>query len=270
MSYNNYLDLDGAILVLSHLGGSRPACVIVKHANPCGAAVADTVDEAFEKAWQGDTLAAFGGVVVLNRPVTEAIATSILEGGRFIEVLAAPAFTPEAERHLQAGKNRQLIVLPGLAEPHLYPNIEVRFVRGGILRQDADVSMVSELTCVSQAQPTAQQTADMLLAWNVCKGTRSNSITIVRDGMLVGSGAGQQDRYRCCRLAVDKAGERAQGAVAASDGFFPFPDGPQALMDGGIKAIVHPGGSIRDQDTIDACNAAGVVLCTTSVRCFKH
>ncbi|HEY4000960.1 MAG TPA: bifunctional phosphoribosylaminoimidazolecarboxamide formyltransferase/IMP cyclohydrolase [Candidatus Xenobia bacterium] len=278
LSYNNYLDLDGAIGILSHLDllgdilDNQPACVIVKHANPCGAARGETIEEAFEKAWQGDPLAAFGGVVVLNRPVTLAIARALVDGGRFIEVLAAPDFSADAEAALQASKNRQLIRLPGLSNPAVANGIESRFVRGGLLQQDTDDRrlLAADLKCVSQVQPTAEQVADLLLAWHVCQGTRSNAIAIAKAGALVGSGAGQQDRVRCCRLAVEKAGERAQGAVAASDGFFPFPDGPQVLMAAGVKAIVHPGGSIRDQDTIDVCNAAGVALCTTSVRCFKH
>ncbi|MHB2015542.1 MAG: bifunctional phosphoribosylaminoimidazolecarboxamide formyltransferase/IMP cyclohydrolase [Candidatus Xenobia bacterium] len=272
LSFNNYLDLDAAILMLAHLGGDRPACVIVKHNNPCGAAWGDRVEEAFEKAWSGDTVAAFGGVVVTNREVSPLMAEAITQTGRFIEVLAAPSFDPAALKTLQVGKNRQLLTHSVLAKPPLPSGLDVRPVRGGTLVQDLDRRLLSEadLRSVTEKSPAPAQLDDLLLAWYVCKVTKSNAIALAHNGMLVGAGAGQQDRVRGCQLAVTKAGDRARGAVAASDGFFPFSDGPQVLIDAGITALIQPGGSIRDNDTIAVCNAAGIPMMFTGIRGFKH
>jgi phosphoribosylaminoimidazolecarboxamide formyltransferase/IMP cyclohydrolase len=274
LSFNNFLDMHGAVNTLSLLGGEKPACVIVKHANPCGAAVADTLEEAFEKAWDGDPLAAFGGIVALNHPLSLRIAESCLFGKKFVEIFLAPSIEPEALEALTSKrKNLILMTNPFLKDPKPEEGIDLKKIRGGILMQkiDAFVPSKHDLDVVSKRAPTEKELDDLLLAWKIVRECKSNAVALVKDSQLVGAGTGQQDRLRACKLAVEKAGTRAQGACAASDAFFPFPDGPQWLIQTGVKAILHPGGSIRDDETIQLCNAHDVALLTTKgIRAFKH
>lgn len=273
VSFNNYLDMDGALYGIAQIGTERPACVVIKHTNPCGAAVADDIVEAYRRAWEGDSLAAFGGIIAVNRPVTAELAEAMVADRKFFEVLLAPEVEPEAAKILGAKTDLRVLVNPALLNPNQPTDTDVKKVRGGYLvqPQDAMVVTASDLQVVTEVEPTPQQVADLLFAWQVCRASKSNTIVIAKDGMLVGSGVGQQDRKRCCELAVGKSAGRSVGAVAASDAFFPFPDGPQVLIDGGVKAIIQPGGSIRDKDTIDLCNRRGVAMVLNGgIRCFRH
>lgn len=273
-SYTNYLDADGAIFTLTQLGGERPACAIVKHATPCGAAVADTIHAAYERAWDGDPLAAFGGVLAVNRPVDRALAREMLRG-KVVHVLLAPTITEDAVPVLQRRTNLRVLVNPGLTTAARPYGCEWRTIRGGLLVQTVyDGALdVERLAVVTERQPRAAEWADLQLAWGLVAATRSNAIVLVREGMLVGSGAGQQDRKRACELAVAKAGERTAGAVAASDAFFPFArnDALQDLLDAGVTAIVQPGGAQHDQDAVDLCNERqAAMVFTGGIRAFRH
>lgn len=273
LSFNNYLDSDGALYAIAQIGVEQPACVVIKHTNPCGAAVANDIVEAYRRAWEGDSLAAFGGIIAINRPVDAALAAAMLEDRKFFEVLLAPEVEPDAARILAAKPDLRVLVNPALLNPTQPTDTDVKRVRGGFLVQapDAMVLTASDLEVVTAVNPTPEQVADLLFAWQVCRASKSNTIVIAKDGMLVGSGVGQQDRKRCCELAVSKSMGRSVGAVAASDAFFPFPDGPQVLIDGGVKAIIQPGGSIRDKDTIDLCDRYGVAMVFNGgIRCFRH
>lgn len=272
-SYNNYLDLDSGLATISLIGKTLPACVILKHTNPCGAAVADTIEEAFQKAWfDGDPLAAFGGVIIFNRIITSKLASSMVADKKFFEIIAAPDFEKGALEIFSKRPKLQLIKNKALNKPYLSKYKELKKVRGGYLVQDVDAYELSEkdLSCVTKVKPTKKQLDDLLFAWKISQVSKSNCVVAVKDSVLVASGVGQQDRKRCCELCVSKAIKPLTGAVAATDGFFPFPDGPDILINAGIKAIIQPGGSIRDQETIDACNESGVAMIMTGIRAFKH
>lgn len=272
-SFSNYLDLDGGIQTMSLLGTDKPTCVILKHTNPCGVATADTIEEAFHKAWfDGDPLAAFGGVIILNRPVTGKLAQLMLSDKKFFEILAAPSFSKEAREIFATKPKLQLLENKNLEKPFLIPRKDIRTVRGGFLVQEADTHVLDakDLICVTEKKPTKKQIEDLLFAWKICQVCKSNSVVAVKDKVLLAAGVGQQDRKRCCELCVSKAIHPLTNAVAATDGFFPFRDGPDVLIKAGIIAIIQPGGSIRDQQTIDACNEAGITMVFTKIRSFKH
>lgn len=272
-SYCNYLDLDADLAAISLLGETLPTCVIVKHANPCGAATAATIDEAFHKAWfDGDSLAAFGGVIILNRPVTKTLAEAMVADKKFFDLVAAPGFEKKALEVFSKRPKLQLLENKFLEKPFSAEYKEVRKIRGGFLMQDTDTNQLNknDLRCVTNKKPTKTQLEDLLFAWKISQVTKSNCVVAVKNSVLVASGAGQQDRKRCCELCVKKAVKSLNGAVAATDGFFPFRDGPDILIKAGIKAIIQPGGSIRDQETIDACDEAGVAMIMTGIRAFKH
>jgi phosphoribosylaminoimidazolecarboxamide formyltransferase/IMP cyclohydrolase len=197
----------------------------------------------------------------------------MLADRRFVEVISAPAVDDEALTVFGKRPNIRVMVNPALASPAYPTDLDVKRVRGGFLVQEPDTRTLTsaDLKVAGTVQPTSAQMRDLLFAWGVCRACKSNTITIAKGAMLVGSGVGQQDRKRCCELATSKSDGRAAEAVAASDAFFPFADGPEVLIDAGVKAIIEPGGSIRDQDTIDLCNARGVALVFTGgVRCFRH
>jgi phosphoribosylaminoimidazolecarboxamide formyltransferase/IMP cyclohydrolase len=273
ISYSNYLDLDGGLQTISCIGQEKPACVILKHTNPCGAALGKDLKDAFHKAWfDGDPLAAFGGIIFFNRPVDGDLAEYMLADKKFFEIIVAPEFTKEAKDKFLVKPNLRLLENKELAKPHLASYKEVKRIRGGFLVQDTDVKMIDKknLNVVTKKKPTAAQIEDMLFAWEVSRVSKSNCVVAVKDGVLLASGVGQQDRKRCCELCVSKAVKPLKGAIAATDGFFPFRDGPDVLIKAGISAIIQPGGSIRDQETIDACNEAGIAMIMTGVRAFKH
>ncbi len=274
LSFNNFLDGDAAINVLASLDADQPACVIVKHTNPCGVGMGETLEEAFEKAWQGDPVAAFGGIVALNRPISSSLIQKFLQEKKFVEIFLAPGIEESAQDALAKNKkNLILLVNPTLATASMPTETDIKKIRGGILMQEPDRHLLlrSELEVVSEKKPSESQWRDLLFAWRIAKESKSNSIVIANHEQLVGAGVGQQDRVRACKLAVEKAGGRAKKASAASDGFFPFADGPEVLISAGVEAIIHPGGSIRDGETIALCNKHGVALVSTKgIRGFKH
>lgn len=271
LSFNNYLDIDGALYALCQLGGDRPACVVVKHINPCGAAIRDSSEDAYHAAWyDGDSLAAFGSIIAVNREVDAPLAEKMIEN--FFEVLLAPSITKEAKNIFAKKKNLRVLTNKALENPALPKGKNIHQVRGGWLVQDVDGRVLTkdDLKVVTNTQPTDEQIRDMFFAWNIARASKSNTIVAVKNETLIASGVGQQDRKRCCELCIMKAGERIQDTVVASDAFFPFRDGPDILIKAGVKAIIQPGGSIRDQETIDACNEAGVAMVFTGVRAFRH
>jgi phosphoribosylaminoimidazolecarboxamide formyltransferase/IMP cyclohydrolase len=275
LSFNNVLDLDSGRRLLDEF--DEPACVIVKHNNPCGVAIADDVGEAYAKALACDPLSAFGGVVLFNRPVDRALAERLHEN--FIEVLLAPAFDDDA---LEVLARKEAMRILENAEQRAYEPRErdVKRVRGGLLVQDPDrIEETREsMRVVTAAQPTEEQWADMLFAWKVCRHVRSNAIVLARDGGTLGIGAGQMSRVDSVRIAIDKtrdargaeADELLAGSVVASDAFFPFADGPQLAIEAGAKAVIQPGGSKRDNEVIAACDEAGVAMVVTGRRHFRH
>ncbi|WP_350349222.1 bifunctional phosphoribosylaminoimidazolecarboxamide formyltransferase/IMP cyclohydrolase [Agromyces sp. G08B096] len=270
MSYNNYVDADSAVRAAFDF--AEPAVAIIKHANPCGIAVAaagadDPIADAHRRAHECDPVSAYGGVIAANRVVTRTMAETV--AGIFTEVLVAPGFEPEALEVLTAKKNLRLLVLPDGFAPTA---VELRQVSGGLLLQEADRHFAdpAEWTLVAGDPADEQTLADLAFAWTACRAVKSNAILLASGGASVGVGMGQVNRVDSCRLAVERAGERAAGAVAASDAFFPFADGPQILIDSGVRAIVQPGGSIRDDEVIAAAQAAGVTMYLTGERHFFH
>ncbi|MBW8872771.1 MAG: bifunctional phosphoribosylaminoimidazolecarboxamide formyltransferase/IMP cyclohydrolase [Leifsonia sp.] len=266
MSYNNYVDADAALR--SAYDFHEPAVAIIKHANPCGIAVADDIAEAHRKAHECDPVSAYGGVIAANRTVTLAMAETVK--GIFTEVLIAPGYEPEALELLQTKKNLRILQLP---EGYARALTEFRQISGGVLVQDSDRfdEFSSEgWTLVAGEEANAATRADLEFAWKACRAVKSNAILLAHDGASVGVGMGQVNRVDSCQLAVSRAGDRAAGSVAASDAFFPFADGAQILIDAGVAAIVQPGGSIRDEEVIAAAKAAGVTMYFTGERHFFH
>jgi phosphoribosylaminoimidazolecarboxamide formyltransferase / IMP cyclohydrolase len=264
LSFNNLHDVDAARALLAELG-ERAAAVIVKHANPCGAAVGETLSEAYDGALAGDPVSAFGGIVALSRTVDAQLAEKITQV--FTEVLVAPEFTTEAREAFATKPNTILLQAGPLALPELSP----KDVTGGLLLQETDVTEDdSDYKLVTEREPTPQQMADLLFAWRVAKRVKSNAIVLSRDGATVGIGGGQTSRVDASELAVKKAGERTRGAVAASDAFFPFADGVEALAEAGIEAVIQPGGSRRDEEIVQAANRHGVAMLFTGRRHFLH
>ena len=266
LSYNNLLDADAALALVAEHGG-RPFATIVKHTNPCGAAFGATLEEAYTGALEGDPVSAFGGVVGLSRPLDAATAKRI--AAVFTEVVVAPAFEEEALGVL-AGKPSLRLVRVDPARPARW--LGVRSVAGGLLAQEPDPGGDDPAGWALQAgaPPGPELLADLALAWSVAGHVKSNAIVLARDGRIVGVGAGQQSRVDSVRIAVAKAGERAQGAAAGSDAFFPFADGVEALAAAGVVAVAQPGGSVRDPEVTAAAAAAGVAMLHTGRRHFRH
>jgi phosphoribosylaminoimidazolecarboxamide formyltransferase / IMP cyclohydrolase len=264
LSFNNLNDVDAARTLLAELG-DRPAAVIVKHATPCGAAVGETMAQAYKRAFACDPVSAFGGIVALNELVDAELAAEITEV--FTEVLVAPGFAPEA-REAFATKPNTILLQAGPIE---LPRLSARDVTGGLLLQETDVTEEgSEYRVVTGKEPAPHQMADLLFAWRVAKRVRSNAIVLASGETTVGIGSGQTSRVDASELAVKKAGERARGSVAASDAFFPFADGVEALAEAGIEAVIQPGGSRRDEEVIEAANGRGVAMIFTGRRHFLH
>ena len=269
MSYNNYVDTDAARRA-AYDHGDQPTVAIIKHANPCGIAVgvAD-VAEAHRRAHECDPVSAFGGVIATNVPVSVAMAEQVAE--IFTEVIVAPSYDEGAVEVLQAKKNIRILV----AEPLRQGGAEIRPISGGLLMQHIDTFQAegddpANWTLATGDAADEATLADLAFAWRAVRAAKSNAILLASGGAAVGIGMGQVNRVDSCRLAVARAGERAAGSVAASDAFFPFADGPQILLDAGVKAIVQPGGSVRDDETIAACQAAGVTMYFTGTRHFAH
>jgi phosphoribosylaminoimidazolecarboxamide formyltransferase/IMP cyclohydrolase len=273
MSYNNYVDTDAARRAAYDF--DEPAVAIIKHANPCGVAVGGDVAEAHARAHACDPVSAFGGVIAANRPVSVEMARQVAEV--FTEVIVAPAYEDGAVEVLQGKKNIRILVCEDLERG----GVETRPVSGGLLMQQRDSFQAegddpSAWTLATGDAASPEVLADLAFAWRACRSAKSNAILLAKDGASVGIGMGQVNRVDSCKLAVERANslaegtERARGAVAASDAFFPFEDGPQVLIDAGVTAIVQPGGSVRDELTIEACKAAGVTMYFTGTRHFFH
>jgi phosphoribosylaminoimidazolecarboxamide formyltransferase/IMP cyclohydrolase len=275
LSFNNLLDLDSALNLVREF--AEPAAVVIKHNNPCGAATAPTLEEAFRKAYEGDPLSAYGGVLGFNGALDEATALQVTEPNRFIECVIAPDFSPAALLLLTTRptwkKNVRLLRTGPLeTSADRSRSLDYRRVEGGLLVQtrDAGGDDFAQARVVTRRQPSAEQLADLRFAWLVGKHVKSNAIVLARGGMVVGVGAGQMSRVDSVHLAVRKAGTRSQGAVLASDAFFPFRDNIDEAARAGVVAVVQPGGSMRDKDSIEACDEHGLAMILTGVRHFRH
>lgn len=274
MSYNNYVDADAALRAAFDM--VRPAVAIIKHANPCGIAVAapnalDPIASAHLRAHECDPVSAYGGVIATNGTVTLKMAENLQD--IFTEVIVAPDFEPAALEVFKRKKNLRLLQLP---DNWRQERMDVRLVSGGLLLQDADrfpddiESVAKNWELVAGERPDDEEMTNLIFAWKACRAVKSNAIVLAKGQATVGIGMGQVNRVDSCRLAVERAGERVQGSVAASDAFFPFADGPQVLIDAGVSAIVQPGGSVRDEEVVDAARAAGVTMFFTGERHFFH
>jgi phosphoribosylaminoimidazolecarboxamide formyltransferase / IMP cyclohydrolase len=266
LSFNNLYDVDAARTLLADLSESgEPAAVIIKHANPCGAAVAGDIAGAYRKAFASDPTSAFGGIVALSGSVDGELAREISEV--FTEVLIAPGFDEEAREVFSAKPNMILL----LAGPLNRPERSAKHVTGGLLLQSTDrIEDESGYKVATSMQPTSSQLRDLLFAWKVAKSVKSNAIVLARDGVTVGIGAGQMSRVEAAHLAVGKAGARTAGAAAASDAFFPFADGLESLAEAGVAAVIQPGGSKRDGEVVEAADRRGVAMIMTGRRHFLH
>ena len=261
MSFNNYVDADAAWRHVQEYEG--PACVIVKHTNACGVAIGSTLVEAFQRAWDADPVSAFGSVIAVNRPLDLSTAEAMATAG-FVEVVVVPAV--EDRTPLEGKTGLRVIVATAPARSGL----DWRVVDGGFVAQVWDEVRVNDWTVVSDRSPTESELSDLRFAWRVSAHTKSNAIVVARDGQAVGIGAGDQSRVGASLRAVRQAGDRASGGVAASDAFFPFADGVEALADAGVTAIVEPGGSKGDEEVIATANTLGLALMFTGRRHFKH
>jgi phosphoribosylaminoimidazolecarboxamide formyltransferase/IMP cyclohydrolase len=279
LSYNNLIDLDAALATVREFGygegptersaGSSPAAVVIKHTNPCGVALGTGVAEALQRALDADRTSAFGGIVALNRPV-DAEAAALLTG-LFLECVVAPQFLPGALDVLASKANLRVLTLPAAAVAAA-PRLQRRSVLGGLLEQEADdlASDPQQWKVVSARQPSAQELADLDFAWRVVRHGRSNAIVVAAGGCTLGIGVGQTNRVGAARGALETAGASAQGAVLSSDGFFPFDDSVRLAAAHGITAIIQPGGSLRDADSIAACDSLGLAMVMTGRRHFLH
>jgi phosphoribosylaminoimidazolecarboxamide formyltransferase/IMP cyclohydrolase len=268
LSFNNLVDLDACWELAQEF--DEPAVIIVKHTNPCGAATGATVLEAYQKALAADPISAFGGVIGINRPVDAEAASEIAK--LFVEAIAAPVFTPEARERFAAKKNLRLVEVRNA--PH---RPVVKHVSGGLLMQDADTARINvtegddtRVKIVTRRPPTAEELRSLLFAWRVCKHVKSNAIVYARDGQTLGVGAGQMSRVDAARFGAMKAVLPLQGCVAASDAFFPFPDGLETVAAAGATAVIQPGGSVKDQDVIAAADKLGMAMVFTGIRHFRH
>jgi len=263
LSFNNLVDLDACWELTREF--DEPFVAIIKHTNPCGAATGASVLEAYQKALACDPVSAFGSVIGINHPVDAAAAEEIAK--LFVEAIAAPSFTPEARERFAAKKNLRLVEVQTAL-----PRYVVKNVSGGLLLQDADTGRVTEgeLDVVTWRPPTADELRSLLFAWRVCKHVKSNSIVYARDGQTVGIGAGQMSRVDAAKFGAQKAVLPLKGTVAASDAFFPFPDGLEAVAAAGATAVIQPGGSVKDQDVIAAADKLGLAMVFTGIRHFRH
>ncbi|MBX3717628.1 MAG: bifunctional phosphoribosylaminoimidazolecarboxamide formyltransferase/IMP cyclohydrolase [Burkholderiales bacterium] len=273
LSYNNLLDLDAAVAIVREF--KEPAATVIKHNNPCGCAIGETLAEAFDKAYEGDPTSAFGSIIGLNRIVDAATVEQLCVPNRFIEAIIAPGFKADALTALTTRpkwKNSvRLLQLPQLLEPQPV-SWDYRRIAGGLLVQERDEQPEDESTwkVVTTREPSDHERRDLAFAWKVCKHVKSNAILLAKAGMVVGVGAGQMSRVDSSWIAAHKAGERSKGAVAASDAFFPFRDGVDQASQAGVTALIQPGGSVRDEEVIAACNELGLAMIFTGRRHFKH
>jgi phosphoribosylaminoimidazolecarboxamide formyltransferase/IMP cyclohydrolase len=263
LSFNNLVDLDACWELAQEF--DEPAAIIVKHTNPCGAATGATILEAYKKALEADPVSAFGGVIGINREVDGAAADEIAK--LFVEAIAAPGFTAEARERFAAKKNLRLVEVKTAP-----PKPVIKHISGGLLLQDADTARVveGELDVVTWRPPTVEELRSLLFAWRVCKHVKSNAVVYARNGQTLGVGAGQMSRVDAAKFGAQKAVLPLKGCVAASDAFFPFPDGLEAVAASGATAVIQPGGSVKDQDVIAAADKLGVAMVFTGIRHFRH
>jgi|TARA_B110000495_G_scaffold56884_1_gene48153 phosphoribosylaminoimidazolecarboxamide formyltransferase/IMP cyclohydrolase len=266
LSYNNIMDTDGALACIREF--DSPACVVVKHSNPCGVAIGDELLDVYTRAFNADSLSAFGGIIAFNRRCTKDVAESISKV--FVEIVLAPSFAPEALDIFKKKKNLRVLEIGEFGKR--LPKLEVRNVDGGLLVQDTDLNTLTRehLNTVTKAQPSNQDIETALFTWKVLRHAKSNGILIAKDNTTIGLGAGQVSRVDAVHMALRKGGENVKGSVLASDAFFPFRDSIDAIKNSGIKVVMQPGGSIRDQEIIDACDEYGIAMIFTGTRCFKH
>ena len=270
LSFNNIADTDAALECVKQFG-EGPACVIVKHANPCGVALGEDLLTAYDRAYATDPESAFGGIIAFNRPLDEATARAIVER-QFVEVIIAPEITEEALAACAAKKNIRVLACGQWPEQPA-PRLDFKRVNGGLLIQDADLELLKETRVVTQREPDERQMRDLLFAWRVCKFVKSNAIVYAKDGMTIGVGAGQMSRVNSARIArikAEHAGLEVAGSVMASDAFFPFRDGIDQAAKAGIAAVIQPGGSVRDEEVIAAADEHGMAMVFTGMRHFRH
>ncbi len=265
LSYNNIVDVDAAWQLVNEF--VQPAAVIIKHTNPCGTAIGETLAEAYHRAYEADSVSAFGGIIAVNRPMDKATAEQIVT--TFMEAVIAPSFDEESLDILRTKKNLRLLEI-GEKVPN--NDMWIEKVSGGFLVQELDnhVLKAEDVKVVTEKAPTAEQMKELIFAWNIVKHVKSNAIVVTKDGQSLGVGAGQMNRVGSANIAFEQAGEKCKGAVLASDAFFPFRDTIDAAAAAGITAVIQPGGSVRDQESIDACNEHGIAMVFTGVRHFKH
>jgi phosphoribosylaminoimidazolecarboxamide formyltransferase/IMP cyclohydrolase len=269
LSFNNYNDLNACLEML--LDFSEPFACVLKHANPCGAAVGSTLAEAYKRAYESDPLSAYGSIIGLNKPVDMETA-ELLHETFFVECILAPGFSDDALKLLKKKKARRLLQLESIEQGPLEGDMVFKHILGGLLMQSADhhVLNVEDLKIVTKRQPTQREIDDMLFAWKIVKHTKSNAIVLAKEGATVGVGMGQTSRVDAGALAVRRAGDRARGAVMASDAFFPMPDGVEVATEAGVAAIIQPGGSKGDEQAIEVADKADAAMVFTGIRHFKH
>ncbi|MEO1210681.1 MAG: bifunctional phosphoribosylaminoimidazolecarboxamide formyltransferase/IMP cyclohydrolase [Cyanobacteria bacterium J06638_20] len=266
LSYNNLVDLEAARRIVAEFQGD-PAAVVIKHTNPCGVAQAATLSDAYRQAFDADSVSAFGGIVALNRAIDAATAQALTQ--TFLECVVAPSCEPEAQEILSKKSKLRVLTLPDLVTGTADA---VRLIAGGFLLQDADESPATpdDWKVATETQPTPEQWQELVFAWKVCKHVKSNAIVVTSDRTTLGIGAGQMNRVGAVNIALNQAGDRTKGATLASDGFFPFDDSVRQAAAAGIGAIAQPGGSMRDQASIDAANELGLAMIFTGIRHFLH
>jgi phosphoribosylaminoimidazolecarboxamide formyltransferase/IMP cyclohydrolase len=270
LSFNNLADADAALECVRNF--DNPSCVIVKHANPCGVATRKSILSAYRNAYKTDPTSAFGGIIAFNRELDKKTAKSIIDK-QFVEVIIAPSVNKDAQLVLSDKDNIRVLVCGSLTKPK--PAFEYKSISGGLLVQDTDLEQldIKDLKCVTKIQPNSEQMKDLLFAWKVAKSVKSNAIVYAKNLMTIGIGAGQMSRIYSAKIASIKAADEClevEGSVMASDAFFPFRDGIDAAAKVGIKAIIHPGGSLRDKEVIDAANEHNIAMVFTGIRHFKH
>jgi phosphoribosylaminoimidazolecarboxamide formyltransferase/IMP cyclohydrolase len=267
LSYNNLVDLEAARRLIAEFDTNKPTAAILKHTNPCGVAVGATLADAYDKAFNADSVSAFGGIVAFNQAIDSTTAQALTK--TFLECILAPECEPKAREILAAKPNLRLLIMPDLTQK---PQTEVKVITGGFLVQEADViaDVPQTWQVVTEKQPTPEQFAELLFAWKVTKHVKSNAIVVTKNQTTLGIGAGQMNRVGSVKIALEQAGEAAKGGFLASDGFFPFDDSVRSAAVAGIEAIIQPGGSLRDKNSIAAANELGLVMVLTGIRHFLH
>ena len=266
LSYNNIMDADGALDCVKEF--DEPVCVVVKHTNPCGVATGEDITDCFHRAFNADSLSAFGGIVALNRTCTTDIAEALRK--IFIEIVLAPDFEAGALELFAKKENLRVLEIGQLGSRE--PRLEYKYVDGGLLVQETDVKTIvlDDLTTVTKVKPSDKNMVDMLFGWKVLKHVKSNAILTAKDNTTLGIGPGQVSRVDAVEIAVRKSGDYLDASILASDAFFPFRDSIDQIAETGIKAVIQPGGSIRDEEVIEACDEHGIAMVFTGARCFKH